>query len=228
MLHIAENLKHLRKQKDLTQEEVAEILNVSPQTVSKWERGETYPDITMLPALANFYQTTVDLLIGMDKINDAQAEAALFNKSHELFDRDEYEQVVALMRNALKSFPNHDGIASELAIALAMIGGAENLQEATAICERILAGHDARKLYHTVRAALCVIYLYSGDKEKAYALAQNLPHMRECRDFMLFLFDMESNPDDAGFGNFLTLLATRGDDMSDVIITRTSTPPEEV
>ncbi|MCL2665185.1 MAG: helix-turn-helix domain-containing protein [Defluviitaleaceae bacterium] len=52
MLHIAENLKTLRKGKDLTQEEAAEILGVSPQSVSKWERGTAYPDIALLPALA--------------------------------------------------------------------------------------------------------------------------------------------------------------------------------
>jgi transcriptional regulator with XRE-family HTH domain len=72
MLYLAENLKSLRKGKDLTQEEVAEILGVSPQSVSKWERGDTYPDITLLPALANYYETSVDALIGMNRINDAQ------------------------------------------------------------------------------------------------------------------------------------------------------------
>ena len=41
MLYIAENLRALSKGKDLTQEDVAEIFNVSPQSVSKWERGDT-------------------------------------------------------------------------------------------------------------------------------------------------------------------------------------------
>lgn len=72
MLFISENLKYLRKQKDLTQEEVAEMIGVSAQSVSKWERGDTFPDITLLPALANLYKTSVDAIIGMDKINDIQ------------------------------------------------------------------------------------------------------------------------------------------------------------
>ena len=45
MLCIAENLKTLRKAEDMPQEDVVEILGISPQSVSKWERGDTYPDI---------------------------------------------------------------------------------------------------------------------------------------------------------------------------------------
>ena len=82
MLYIAENLRTLRKTKDLTQEEVSEILNVSPQSVSKWERGDTLPDITLLPALSNLYKVSVDSLIGMDKINDQQTRNAVFTAAH--------------------------------------------------------------------------------------------------------------------------------------------------
>lgn len=53
MLYLPENLKKYRILKNLTQEDVAEYLGITPQSVSKWERGESYPDITLLPALAN-------------------------------------------------------------------------------------------------------------------------------------------------------------------------------
>lgn len=67
-LNIGEKLKRLRRERDLTQEEVAAHLGVSFQSVSKWERGDGYPDITMLPALANYYNTTVDELLGMSEL----------------------------------------------------------------------------------------------------------------------------------------------------------------
>ena len=82
-LYIAENIKTCRKRMGLTQKEVADILCVSPQSISKWERGETCPDITLLPALANLFKTSIDALIGMDKINDSEAGSAVFKSAHE-------------------------------------------------------------------------------------------------------------------------------------------------
>ena len=66
-IYFGENLKRLRKEKELTQETLADFLGVSFQTISKWERGETYPDITMLPIISRFFNTTVDDLLGVDK-----------------------------------------------------------------------------------------------------------------------------------------------------------------
>ena len=55
MERLSENLKGLRVAKKLTQEQAAEKLNVSAQTISRWECGITLPDVTKLPELAHFY-----------------------------------------------------------------------------------------------------------------------------------------------------------------------------
>lgn len=58
----------LRKANGLTQQQVADILNVSNKTVSKWERDDGYPEITLLPAIAELYSVTVDELLRGERI----------------------------------------------------------------------------------------------------------------------------------------------------------------
>ena len=65
---IAEQISILRKNKGLTQMELGERVGVSFQAVSKWERGETLPDITVLPDLAKVLETSIDhILLGGEK-----------------------------------------------------------------------------------------------------------------------------------------------------------------
>ncbi|MGO1043061.1 helix-turn-helix domain-containing protein [Clostridioides difficile] len=63
MLNLGENLKRLRKEKNLSQEQLAEMLNVSRQAISKWESNKTYPDIENLILLRNLFNVTLDDLI---------------------------------------------------------------------------------------------------------------------------------------------------------------------
>ena len=59
-----ENLKYLRKEEKMTQENLAERLNVSRQTVTKWESGQSLPDIENLKQIADLFGVTMDSLVG--------------------------------------------------------------------------------------------------------------------------------------------------------------------
>ncbi|MFC6334619.1 helix-turn-helix domain-containing protein [Paenibacillus septentrionalis] len=63
---IGDNIKHLRIRHQLTQEQVAEHVNVSRQAVAKWEKGESIPDISSCTALAKLFQVTLDNLVNFD------------------------------------------------------------------------------------------------------------------------------------------------------------------
>ena len=63
-----EKLQHLRKQKDLTQEQLAEALYVSRTAISKWESGRGYPSIDSLKAIAEFFAVTVDELLSGEEL----------------------------------------------------------------------------------------------------------------------------------------------------------------
>ena len=66
MAHIGIKIKELRKKKDMTQEKLAEYLNVSFQAVSKWETGAASPDLSMIVPLARLLDVTTDELFGVD------------------------------------------------------------------------------------------------------------------------------------------------------------------
>ena len=179
MIYLPENLKKYRILKDLTQEDVAEYLGITAQSVSKWERGESYPDITFLPALANIFETSVDLLIGMDTIRAEETRYNIHKKAVEYQRKGDYDMAVKTYRDALLIYPNKPGMILGLASTLALKG---ETQEAIELMERGLPISINEKQKSTMRATLCFLYLKAGQDERANRLASELPHMRESRE----------------------------------------------
>ena len=85
-IYFRENIRRLRKERDLTQEALADFLGVSFQAVSKWERGESYPDFEMLPVIADFFSVSTDELLGVDKAKNEKEILAICEK----FDKRQY------------------------------------------------------------------------------------------------------------------------------------------
>lgn len=179
MLYLQENLKKYRIKKNLTQEAVAEYLGITPQSVSKWERGESYPDITLLPALANIFETSIDLLVGMDEIRAEATRCNIHKKAVDFQRKGDYDSAEKTYRDALLIYPNKPGMLLGLAGTLALKG---NTTEAIELMERGLPISDNLKQKATMRAALCFLYVKAGYEDKANRLASELPHTRESRE----------------------------------------------
>lgn len=179
MLHLPENLKKYRLLKNLTQEDVAEYLGITAQSVSKWERGESYPDITFLPTLANIFETSVDLLIGMDTIRAEETRYNIHKKAVAYQRCGDYNSAEQTYRDALLIYPNKPGMILGLASTLALKG---NTNEAIELMERGLPLSSNEKQKATMRAALCFLYLKAGREDSANRLASELPHTRESRE----------------------------------------------
>lgn len=75
-MNFSENLRRLRKSKDIKQEALAEAMNVSRQTVSKWENGTAMPDFKKLNALAEYFGVTIDELLGFNSSDDSLDNSA--------------------------------------------------------------------------------------------------------------------------------------------------------
>ncbi|MCL2519018.1 MAG: helix-turn-helix domain-containing protein [Oscillospiraceae bacterium] len=114
-MNIGETIKKLRKQKDLTQEQLAEYLNISPQAISRWEINSTLPDITLVPMLANIFDVSSDTLLGIDiEAKEKRIEAIAKEATNHIF-KHQYDEAEKLLRTALKEYPNSHKLMDSLA-----------------------------------------------------------------------------------------------------------------
>ena len=100
---IGTNIKRLRAAKEITQEQLSVAMNVTCAAVSKWERGETYPDITLLQPLAYYFGVTLDELMGYDQEKiaaDIDEVLALYSKH---WNDDEGRKIIT---KAYRDYPN--------------------------------------------------------------------------------------------------------------------------
>lgn len=82
---IGENIKRLRKNKNITQEELANLFNITPAAVCKWETNDSYPDITLLMPLAYYFGVSIDELIGYDETQLQEEINNIIKKYWELY-----------------------------------------------------------------------------------------------------------------------------------------------
>ena len=192
-LNIAGNLKRLRKQREITQEDLASFIGVSFQAVSKWERGEGYPDITTLPIIANFFNVSLDELIGMNEIKN-QAKLEEIEEQHDkLTAAGKIKEDIELLREAIKLFPNDYLLLSELACYLDGYGKTneekkKNRDEAIKISQRIKEFCPDPAIRSNVGANMCFSLFQNGNKDMAVSLAKKLPNIYKTRDFTLNRF----------------------------------------
>ncbi len=111
-INLKDKLRSLRLQKNITQEALANHLGITPQSVGKWERGEGFPDITLLPRIAFYFDITVDELLCVDQVRVEEAIAEDCNivlHGHTHVRRNEYRNGVYLMNPGSAAQPR-DGM----------------------------------------------------------------------------------------------------------------------
>ena len=187
-ISIGENLRKMRLEKDLTQEQLAEVFGVSPQAVSRWENDTSYPDITMLPGIAMFYETTIDSIIGMYDIHNTDNINKIHNDVHLLMRENKIDETITMLRDALKIYP--ESFLGDLAETLALKGTHDNdiaiMEEAITLFERWLSLKNmSMKAKSTVTVHMMFLYLKLGKIDETNKLVKSLPHIWESREVMM-------------------------------------------
>ena len=187
-INIAENIKRLRHQKDYTQEELAQFIGISPQSVSKWERGEGYPDITLLPTIAAVFEVTLDELFGYGDrqyekyITELMEQYRIYRSSGKIMESFE------IFKEARKKFPDDFFIMMCYADSLNWKPGEDKLKdrlEVVELCKLVLDKCDETHTRNHAMRTLCYTYYYMGEYDKAIEIVHKMPLINECCEITL-------------------------------------------
>lgn len=105
-IYIGENIKRLRSARQITQEQLSVSMGVSCAAVSKWERGETLPDISLLPLLAHYFSVSIDELMGYDAARIEEEIRSFMEEHDRLFRAGKKEEYTRLSEEAYRRYPN--------------------------------------------------------------------------------------------------------------------------
>ena len=106
-IKFSNTISKLRKNKKLTQEQLATAINISPQAISKWEKGTSLPDIQTLPLIADYFNVSIDYLFYGQDISYGEIYEKIYDKvaTHEQMSKKSYEDTLSIFGAA------HHGIS---------------------------------------------------------------------------------------------------------------------
>lgn len=209
-ISIGKCIKELRNKAGRTQENLANTLGISAQAISRWEKGQGYPDMEMLPSIANYFHVSIDYLFGYDNEREERIENILF-KADDAKSDEQLKEIIELLREAVKEFPAEKRIWLKYAHSLSLLTtktekvhikeqegnfvlydyekNANNtiLKEAVYAYERVLDMDLSSDEHDSVVLNLCVYYAILGMYGKARELAMVQSSMLFCRENLLCL-----------------------------------------
>ena len=180
-INIGTFISSRRKEKGLTQEELASYLGVSKPAVSKWESGQSYPDILLLPVLASFFNTSVDALLGYEAQLTKEDIHRLYNRLSEAFATETFDEVYAQCRETIKKYRSCWPLVfamAQLFVNHSMLAGSPEktaaiLREATELLESVENESGDATLAKSALSLRAYCYLALGEPAATIDLLDN-------------------------------------------------------
>ncbi|MBR4711327.1 MAG: helix-turn-helix domain-containing protein [Clostridia bacterium] len=174
-IHLAENIRRLRKARGLTQEQLSEVLGVTAGAVYKWEAQLSVPDLDLIVEMADFFDTSVDVLLGY-KMKDNRP-AAMVRRLRE-YSRDKNPVGLAEAEKAIRKYPHSFELIRESALLYSRFGiesgNREWLHRAMELLEQAMPllsqNTDPRVSEQTLYGEMALACLGLGERDKAIEL----------------------------------------------------------
>lgn len=179
MFEIASHLQLLRKKEGKTQQEVANYVGVSTAAVSKWETGQSYPDIITLPKLATYYNVSIDEILRYEPQMSKENIQKLYAKLAKDFQQQPFEDVLAEIQKIIKEYYSCSPLLLQLAILL--LNYLQFAQQQTNVvfdlinelCDRIQHHAEDIKQVQLSRSLQAQIALMTNQPEKTLEILGN-------------------------------------------------------
>lgn len=213
ILTLGEKIRELRKRDKRTQEALADALGVTCQAVSRWESGYSYPDMELIPSIANYFGITIDELFGYE--NDREEKISVIIEKVNSFniqsrsDDDWVDECVSILREGLIEFPQNQRLLIVLAETLWEAGWRRHSEwcsydkdgfiqysydrecknkywvESGKICEQIINNTKDNSIFTRAIAILVPLYRGFGKYDVAISYANQMPPIQKSREYLL-------------------------------------------
>jgi len=184
-MQINEQIKRYRKAAGLTQEQIANYLGVSTPAVNKWEKGTTFPDVTLLPALARLLKIDLDTLFAFhEALTDVEVEA--FSRELVIVSQDDPDKAFEMAAQKIQEYPRSDSLlfsAANILNASLVLSPmeTEKKQGYEALVMQWLAQAAESSNTEIKNAAISILLgrvMKVGDYDRASALLEQLPQQQ--------------------------------------------------
>ena len=185
VIKLSENIKNYRQQKCMTQSQLAVVFSVSEQAVSRWENGNSYPDIALLPAIADYFGITIDELMGMECYKDDREIEEIIERVRENERKGLISECIDILKDAARKYPTSYESLNYLVTMLNFENCEDetkrraNSEKAIEISDRILNECNDKDICDFIYNEKITALQNLGRVDEAVKMALNLPTIWE-------------------------------------------------